>query len=270
MFDCVNCVFVIFLLTQDEIVAFFFFFIYRVTSSFWEYSGNQDRAAQCMPNVIGGVIQGNKYPEDVTPADCEAVRGERSYSLYGGARSFSATNTGSWSGAGYPRGCIRNNINQGSYISFNRRSSVTTEKSTYEGVICKKFVRELLPKTYRPWSSSSTTKRWQILKNFQDGSPSVVTGSPQDLSQKDKAYSSVDLSITPSNTSTTSQAIILAQMGYGTIDVRYTLERVRHCEMKYNRPLYPLNKGKAEVEEEVLLFMVLYSLTFLYFFSKIF
>jgi hypothetical protein len=247
MFDCVNCVFVIFLLTQDEIVAFFFFFIYRVTSSFMEYLGNQDRAAKCM----------DKYPEDVTPADCEAVRGERSYSLYGGARSFSATNTGSWSENGYPRGCTRNN--QGSYISFNRRSSVTTEKSTYEGVICKKFVRELLPKTYRPWSSSSTTKRWQILKNFQDGSPSVVTGSPQDLSQKDKAYSSVDLSITPSNTSTTSQAIILAQMGYGTIDISYTLERVRHCEMNYNRPLYPLNKGKAEVEEEVLLFMVLFA-----------
>ena len=112
-------------------------------------------------------------------------------------------------------------------------------------------------------------KRWQILKNFQDGSPSVVTGGPQDLSQKDKVYSSVDLSITPSNTTTASQAIILAQMGYGTIDISYTLERVRHCDMKYNRPLYPLNKGKAEVEKEVLLFMVLYSANISLLFSNI-
>ena len=109
----------------------------------------------------------------------------------------------------------------------------------YSGPICKKYVRERMPTTYRPWLTGSETSRWKI--------------APRYVAPEKTDYNGVDLHIRPVQNisssfpagSVSSQVVLLNRITFGTIEMSYTLVRERKgtCNMKYNMPLSPTTTG---------------------------
>ena len=181
----------------------------------------------------------SNYVEDVTPEDCWAVR-------------RGLNNVRDWDNSGYYnrqnvipgensiRGCyFKHTGTNPNTIRFNGKQTSQKHEDIYSGPICKKYVRERLPTTYRPWLTRSETSRWKI--------------APRYVAVEKTDYNGVDLHIRPVQNvsssfpagSVSSQVVLLNRIMSGTIEISYTLVRERKgtCNMKYNMPLSPTTTG---------------------------
>ena len=164
----------------------------------------------------------NGYKESVTPEDCIAVKSNKGYSYcsshgsfgqldYNGKKKFGWV--GQWSGGGIPRGCVYN-FYWGTCLAFNKKETNHNSQHQNYGPICKKIQKESLPVSYRPWLTSKSNQvqmsRWKT----------KVMDESADLYIEPEKFSGW------SKNDSASQAILLSKIGFGTIEMSYTISRM--------------------------------------------
>jgi len=114
----------------------------------------------------------------------------------------------------------------------------------YSGPICKKYVHERMPTTYRPWLTGSETSWWKI--------------APRYVALEKTDYNSVDLHIRPVQNMSSSFPAVAACVSsqklspstelyvwhdWNKLHAKWEREKEGTCNMKYNMPLPPTTTG---------------------------